>query len=97
MDILNKRIVTIDQTLEDASVNLGVQLEDYFHGFKERVHDQVTALLKSSDHHLDNLNKDIDRLMAESIEQLKLSKTEFFDRLNRLVKITEIDSFATSS
>lgn len=90
LDILNKRIVTIDQTLEDASVNLGVQLEDYFHGFKERVHDQVTALLKSSDHHLDNLNKDIDRLMAESIEQLKLSKTEFFDRLNRLVKITEI-------
>ncbi len=89
-ELLNERIALVDQVLEDASANLGVQLDNYFNGFKGRIDDKVLTLLKAFDHHLDILNKDIERLHVEGTEQLSLAKKEFFSKLDRLIQITEI-------
>ncbi len=89
-EILNKRRAAVDQVLEEVSLNLGVQLDNCFNSFKERVEDKVSTLLISFDHHLDILNRDTERLHAEGTDQLTLAKKEFFGRLDRLIQITEI-------
>jgi hypothetical protein len=90
-EVLDERLETVEQILEEASLALGAQLDVQFAGFKDRAEDRVLALFKTFDHHLDSLNKDIDRCRCEGIEKLNLIKNEFFGKLERLVQITEID------
>ncbi len=90
-EVLNERMRALDGVLENSSVNFGVQLEEHFSSFRERLEEKILRLLKTFDHQLEALNHDIERSHFAGSEQLISTKNQFFSKLERLMEITEID------
>ncbi len=88
--ILHERLEAIDQSLEETSAKVDSKLANYFSDYRQRVDEKVASLTKAFDFQISILSKNIEYSHTENTEKLKLSKIEFFNTLERLVKITEI-------
>ncbi len=90
IEVLHNRLQTIDQSLEETSGKLQAKLENYFAQFKSCVDDKVTVLSKAFDYQIEVLTNETQSQQGKNTEKLKASKEDFFDSLERLIKITEI-------